>query len=1071
MRGKTKQQLLDENEELKDRIEKLERSLLPTPEGETAWTQESARTIMDQAAEIAERKQMVEALRRSEQRLRLLSDTANQLLHSTSPQELANELCTKVMRHLDCQAFLNFLVDEKAGRLHLNAHAGVPADVARTIEWLDYGVAVCGCAARDARRIVAEDILHTPDKRTDMVRSFGIQAYACHPLFSQGRVIGTLSFGTRERTSFTDEELDLMKTVADQVAIAMERVRIVEREQRRSEELEARVRERTVYLQEANRALIERSRELEAFFAHSITPLVLLDTHFNFLRVNRAYAEACQKEIADFPGRNHFEFYPHEENQAIFERVVESKTSFQAVAKPFSFPDHPEWGITYWDWSLAPVLDEQGEVDFLVFSLNDVTQRYRAEASVRQNEELLRMVLETLPVGVWVADKNGQLALANPAGREIWGDVEPVGIAMHELFQGRWPDTGRRIENHEWGLARAVMNGETSIDEEIEMEASDGTRKRILTSSVPVLDPRGEIAGGVAVVEDITKRWEIERRDSATTALLALFARKSSRKEYLDAVVALIAEWSGCRCVGIRVTKGKRIPYESHVGFTQEFLDLEGQLSMERDQCSCVRVMAHAPEPQDLPAMTPGGSFRCDNTSRFVAQLSAEEQRRLRGACVRSGFLSVAIAPFRFGGQTLGAIHLADEREGRVPLKTVEFIEFIAPLVGEAVHRFTIEQELRENDRLQRSIDSLLRLTLRETPSGELPRRALDIISASRVAGFEPGCGLFLIGDNGTHLCLAEMNGHSESVAKQCERIPLGQCICGLAAQTREIQVCEADGRCSVPLIRENVLHGVLHMHLEAGQTLDRRKREMLLTLADVVASLLEHRRAEESLRGSERQLRNLSQQLLAAHEDERRSVASEIHDSVGQILSAIKFRVEGTLRLKGKARTRGLMDLVPIIKECIDEVRRIQMALRPSVLDDLGILSTINWFCRNFQTTYTAVAVERDIEIEEEDVPESLKIVIFRIMQEAFNNAAKHSGASAVRISLRGTDGTIALSIQDNGQGFDLQDRTPREGERGGLGLTSMRERVELSGGRWEIQSGLGSGTLIRAVWPARTP
>ncbi len=143
----------------------------------------------------------------------------------------------------------------------------------------------------------------------------------------------------------------------------------------------------------AEEVLKERTRSLEAFFAHTITPLVFLDKEFNYIRVNAAYAHACQRDVSEFPGHNHFAFYPQEENQAIFTRVVRTKLPHQAVAKPFIFPDHPEWGVTYWDWTLVPILDDAGEVDFLVFVLNDVTDRKKAEQEIRQlNEELEQRV-------------------------------------------------------------------------------------------------------------------------------------------------------------------------------------------------------------------------------------------------------------------------------------------------------------------------------------------------------------------------------------------------------------------------------------------------------------------------------------------------------------------------------------------------------------------------------------------------------------------------------------------------------------------------------------------------------
>lgn len=170
-----------------------------------------------------ERRQAEDDLRRSNERLDLLADTASRLLKSDSPQAVVESLCRSVMDFLDCQAFFNFLVVEEKQRLQLNACAGIPEEEKKRIEWLDYGSAVCGCAARDGARIVAEDIMNTPDIRTELVKSYGIKAYACHPLISGDRVIGTLSFGTRTRSRFSEDELSLMKAVADLVAIAIAR--------------------------------------------------------------------------------------------------------------------------------------------------------------------------------------------------------------------------------------------------------------------------------------------------------------------------------------------------------------------------------------------------------------------------------------------------------------------------------------------------------------------------------------------------------------------------------------------------------------------------------------------------------------------------------------------------------------------------------------------------------------------------------------------------------------------------------------------------------------------------------
>ena len=161
------------------------------------------------------------------------------------------------------------------------------------------------------------------------------------------------------------------------------------------------------------------------------------------------------------------------------------------------------------------------------------------------------------------------------------------------------------------------------------------------------------------------------------------------------------------------------------------------------------------------------------------------------------------------------------------------------------------------------------------------------------------------------------------------------------------------------------------------------------------------------------------------------------------------------------------MKSVIPAIQTAIHETRRIQKALRPPVLDDLGILATIRWFCREYESTYSAIRIKQEIDIEEEEVADSLKIIIFRVLQEALNNIAKHSGAELARLSLRKAQGRIELVLEDDGQGFDLKKVLGSESTRRGFGLTSMSERIELSGGSFFIDSVMGKGTVIRAVWP----
>ena len=241
---------------------------------------------------------------------------------------------------------------------------------------------------------------------------------------------------------------------------------------------------------------------------------------------------------------------------------------------------------------------------------------------------------------------------------------------------------------------------------------------------------------------------------------------------------------------------------------------------------------------------------------------------------------------------------------------------------------------------------------------------------------------------------------------------------------------------------------------------------------------ITERKVAELKLRKSEKQLRVLSAQLMTMQERQKKHIARELHDSIGQYLTAIKFSMENTiLQLNEKQdipKATGFLDAgVNLLKQTIDEVRRIMMDLRPSILDDLGILATISWFCRELQVVYTGMKVEQDIELAEKDIPEPLKIIIYRILQEALNNAVKHSGATHVLVSLKKVQHKIQLTIKDNGKGFDVEQVAMGDDMAGlyGLGLISMRERAELTGGALVIESQLGTGTAIIASWHGESP
>lgn len=247
-------------------------------------------------------------------------------------------------------------------------------------------------------------------------------------------------------------------------------------------------------------------------------------------------------------------------------------------------------------------------------------------------------------------------------------------------------------------------------------------------------------------------------------------------------------------------------------------------------------------------------------------------------------------------------------------------------------------------------------------------------------------------------------------------------------------------------------------------------------TILAVVNDISIRKKALEKLRTSETNLHQLSSQLITIQEEERQRIARELHDSVGQLMHALKYSIETSHKQldvdcsRTEMQSR-LAQLMPVVQEATAEIRRIVMDLRPSMLDDLGILATVNWFCREYRGIYKNITVDKEIHIEESDIPFELRVVFFRIIQEAFNNVSKHSQASRIRLTIARQAHDLVVEITDNGIGLNGPDSQHDPQNSKGLGLSSMRERARASGGHFQLKSSSDDGTRIRVVWPAQGP
>jgi PAS domain S-box-containing protein len=239
-----------------------------------------------------------------------------------------------------------------------------------------------------------------------------------------------------------------------------------------------------------------------------------------------------------------------------------------------------------------------------------------------------------------------------------------------------------------------------------------------------------------------------------------------------------------------------------------------------------------------------------------------------------------------------------------------------------------------------------------------------------------------------------------------------------------------------------------------------------------VVTEISWEMQVANAMQRSARELQRVSCQVLTAQESERQRIAADLHDGLGQLLGAVKFGLESVLGSSGsdgRDEPRRTLEIVTsTVKEALEEVRRLAMNLRPSTLDDLGLLATLTWFFREFQAVYRTIGVEMDFRIAESDVPDSLKVAMFRIVQESMSNIAKHSKATRVKVCLERDATTIRLTLEDNGVGFNPADVATRQGVQKRHGHVSSRDRVEWSGGTFAIKAAPGSGVCVKASWPA---
>ena len=269
---------------------------------------------------------------------------------------------------------------------------------------------------------------------------------------------------------------------------------------------------------------------------------------------------------------------------------------------------------------------------------------------------------------------------------------------------------------------------------------------------------------------------------------------------------------------------------------------------------------------------------------------------------------------------------------------------------------------------------------------------------------------------------------------------------------------------------------------VELIQSLHRRSADLIASNRQLQKEILQRKSAEESLRNSEHhysqlleqsrhmqeQLRLLSRQLLSAQEEERKMISRELHDQIAQTLTGINVRL-ASLKTESTLNNKGLQKKISstqrLVEKSVDIVHRFARELRPTVLDDLGLIPALHSFMKSF-TRRTGVRASLTAFAAVERLDSAKRTVLFRVAQEALTNVARHAHASRVEVSIQKLPDCIGMKIKDDGKSFNVERVLHVNGGKR-LGLLGMRERLEMVGGNFGVESAPGKGTTIMARIP----
>lgn len=473
-----------------------------------------------------------------------------------------------------------------------------------------------------------------------------------------------------------------------------------------------------------------------------------------------------------------------------------------------------------------------------------------------------------------------------------------------------------------------------------------------------------------------------------------------------------------------------------------------------------------------------------DRTLGAITFVNTESRRHftdqdLEFAELLAGRAAVAIENARLYRETQ---ELNAELEARVEERTYELSEAYRELRAEVVERSHAEETTRALLRISSKLNSTLDVpgafdqlireatTLVNGERGFVALRTARGLTVNKVIEGETSREVEYTWGPGVGIPGWVMERGEPYVTNDVENDPLVLHRSGINSDVRSIA-------CTPIVDRDGKVMGVFEVQNKRGEAgFSAADVEFLMALSPIasiaIGNALAYEKvlnAEKALKDSYLQLRALAARLQTVREEERTDIARELHDELGQALTALKMDV-ASLASRLPKRSQALHERARNMSEQIDAtimtVRRLSTQLRPGMLDDLGLGPSIEWYANDFAAR-TGITCEVEIPAEELELERLQATALFRIFQETLTNVARHAAATEVKGSLKAQDGVLILQVRDNGQGMELEQVRGRRS----LGLLGMRERAEMLEGTLDIQSAPGQGTIVTVEMPLRPP